>query len=109
MRDVRRQLKKMREDGVPAAIFDAPQLFESGANKECSIVVSVLADEDIRLHRILERDGISQDAAIKRIRAQKSDLFFRTHSDYIIENNLGTDALIPRVQQILRETGVLFQ
>ena len=109
LRDVRRQLKKMRENGVPAAIFDAPQLFESGADRECNIVVSVLADEDIRLQRILRRDGISEEAAIRRMRAQKSDLFFRTHSDYIIENNLGADALIPKVRQILQETGVLSQ
>lgn len=107
MRDVRRQLKKMREDGVPAAIFDAPQLFESGADKECNIVVSVLAEESVRLHRILERDGISEEAAIKRMRAQKPDLFFRTHSDYVIENNLGAESLIPKVRQILEETGVL--
>ncbi len=107
LRDVRRQLKKMRENGIPAAIFDAPQLFESGADKECNIVVSVLAEESIRLQRILGRDGISEEAALKRMRAQKSDLFFRTHSDYIIENNLGEDALIPKVRQILKETGVL--
>lgn len=107
MRDARRQLKKLRDNGVPAAVFDAPQLFESGADRECNIVVSVLAEEEIRLHRILERDGIPREAALKRIHAQKSDRFFRTHSDYIIENNLSPDALIPQVRQILKETGVL--
>ena len=109
LRDARRQLKKMRDNGVPAAVFDAPQLFESGADKECNIVVSVLADEGIRLHRILERDGISEEAALQRMRAQKSDLFFRTHSDYIIENNRGTDVLVQKVRQILKETGVLVE
>ena len=107
LRDFRRQLKKHRDDGVPAAVFDAPQLFESGANRECNIVVSVLADEELRIHRIMERDDISFDAALERIRAQKSDHFFRTHSDYVIENNLNTDTLITQVQRILRETGVL--
>lgn len=107
LRDVRRQLRKMREDGVHAAVFDAPQLFESGADKECNIVISVLADASVRLQRILARDGISEEAARKRMQAQKSDLFFRTHSDYIIENDLGEDALIPKVRQILKETGVL--
>jgi dephospho-CoA kinase len=107
LRDFRRQLKKIREEGIPAAVFDAPQLFESGANRECNIVVSVLADEETRIHRIINRDGISRQAALERIRAQKSDHFFRTHSDYIIENNLNTDGLIPQVKVILRETGVL--
>ena len=107
LRDARRQISRVREEGIPAAILDAPQVFESGADKECNIVVSVLASEELRLHRIVERDGISEAAALDRIRAQKSDLFFRTHSDYIIENNLGADALIPQVKKILVETGVL--
>ena len=107
LRDFRRQLKKIRDEGIPAAVFDAPQLFESGANRECNIVVSVLADEEIRVQRIISRDGISREAALERIRAQKSDHFFRTHSDYIIENNLNTDALISQAHAILRETGVL--
>ena len=107
LRDFRRQLKKIRDHGVSAAVFDAPQLFESGANRECNIVVSVLAQEEIRIHRIMARDDISRQAALERIRAQKSDHFFRTHSDYVIENDLNTDALISQVQRILRETGVL--
>ena len=109
LRDFRRQLKKLRDDGVPAAVFDAPQLFESGANRECNIVISVLAEEETRLHRIMERDGISRDAALERIRAPKSDRFFRTHSDYVIENDLGVESLTPQVESILRETGVLPQ
>lgn len=109
LRDFRRQIKRLREEGVPAAVFDAPQLFESGADRECNIVVSVLASEETRLNRIVERDGISAERARERINAQKSDRFFRTHSDYIVENEFGTDNLIPQVRQILRETGVLSQ
>ena len=107
LRDFRRQLKKFRDNGVPAAVFDAPQLFESGANRECNIVISVLADEETRIQRITSRDGISREAALERIRAQKNDHFFRTHSDYIIKNNFTTDALIPQVKRILQETGVI--
>lgn len=109
LRDFRRQMKRLREEGVPAAVFDAPQLFESGADRECNIVVSVLANEETRLHRIMGRDDIPSERAQERMNAQKSDRFFRTHSDYIIENDFGTDSLIPQVRQILRETGVLSQ
>ena len=107
LRDVRRQLRRLRDEGVPAAVLDAPQLFESGADKECNIVISVVASEETRLHRLVERDGISHQAALERIRAQKSELFFRTHSDYVIENDLGVEALVPQIRGILAETGVL--
>ena len=105
--EVQKRMRALRESGAQAAVFDAPQLFESGADRGCNIIVSVLADTETRLHRILTRDQISPEAAIQRIRAQKSDHFFRTHSDYVIENNLGPEHIRPKVKAILTETGVL--
>lgn len=107
LHQARRRLRELRENGAIAAVFDAPQLFESGADRDCNIVVSVLADSETRLHRILTRDHISTEEALQRMHAQKSDHFFRTHSDYVIENNLGAEHLAPKVRAILTETGVL--
>ncbi len=107
MEEITRQTELLRRDGTRAAILDAPQLFEAGANRLCGVIVSVLADKNLRLERILQRDGIDRDAAIRRIAAQKSDEFFRTHSDYVIENNHTPEHLIPEVRRILTETGVL--
>lgn len=105
--ETRRRLRQLRDADFPAAVFDAPQLFESGANRDCNLIVSVLAPEEIRLHRILLRDGISEQAAIERMHAQKSEQFFRTHSDYIIENDLNPEATLPQIKAILTESGVI--
>ena len=43
---------------------------------------------------------------MRRLRAQKSDSFFRSHSDYNIENNGNAESLLPQVRAILSETGV---
>ncbi len=107
MREVHCRLQAMQESGILAAIFDAPQLFESGADKECVAVVSVLADKDVRLQRILARDGISKEDALRRIQAQKPDSFFREHSDYVIENNNAPENTAEQVRLILTELGVL--
>lgn len=106
LREVRRRLRTLRDEGVTAAVLDAPQLFESGADRDCSVIVSVLADAGLRVHRILLRDGISREDAMRRIRAQRPDSFFRAHSDYVIENNGNAESLLPQVRRILRETGV---
>lgn len=106
LREIRRRLRTLRDEGAPAAVLDAPQLFESGADRDCNVIVSVLADTDLRLHRILLRDAISAEDAMRRIRAQKPDSFFRSHSDYVIENNGNAECLIPQVRRILAETGV---
>lgn len=107
MTAIRKKLDELRRDGMIAAVLDAPQLFEAGANKDCNIIVSVLADQETRINRIMRRDNIDRDAALRRIAAQKSDDFFRKHSDYIIENNEGINQILPIVRKILRETGVL--
>ena len=107
MEEVETQMEHFRREGVPVAVFDAPQLFEAGAHRACGAVVSVLADRRLRLERIVARDGISPEAAMRRILAQKSDEFFKANSDYIIENNGPVELLVPRVHRILKELGVI--
>lgn len=107
MEEIHRLLEQMRKSGIRAAVLDAPQLFEAGANRECGTVVSVLSDKQLRLERIMARDGIDAESAARRMEVQKSDDYFRAHSNYIIENNGSVEHLIPSVRRILCETGVL--
>ena len=109
MEEVQGQMERFRREGVRVAVFDAPQLFEAGAHKACGAVVSVLADRGIRLERIMARDGLTAEAAMRRILAQKSDDFFKTHSDYIVENNGSLESLAPQVHRILLALGVITQ
>ena len=64
-------------DGPHAVVVDAPQLFESGYDKECDIICSVLAPKPKRLARIMERDSITEERAKARMNAQRSDSFYR--------------------------------
>jgi dephospho-CoA kinase len=107
MEEVQTRMERFRRDGLPVAVFDAPQLFEAGAHRACGAVISVLADRGLRLERIMARDNLTAEAAMRRILAQKSDEFFKTHSDYIIENNGTIETLAPQVHRILVELGVI--
>lgn len=68
-------------------LLDAPTLFESGADGMCDVIVTVTADESLRLSRIIMRDGISEELARKRISSQQSDEFYTDRSDYVITNH----------------------
>jgi dephospho-CoA kinase len=107
MEQIRAELAHMRRAQVKVALLDAPQLFEAGADRDCDVVVSVLADEERRLSRITQRDGISPEAARKRMAAQLPDEFFRRNASYIIENNQSPEQLTDAVQAILSEIGGL--
>ena len=56
--------------GVEFIIIDAPLLFESGFNKECDFIIAVTADIDVRIDRIVKRDGIDINSATLRIKSQ---------------------------------------
>ncbi len=98
--DIRRQLEKAEKNGAAVAVLDAPTLFESGLDKICTRTVGVVADENRRYERIVSRDGLTADAAKARMNAQKSEAFFCTHCDEIIENNGDREALEKRIREV---------
>ncbi len=107
MKEIHAELDRLRRAQTRAVVIDAPQLFEAGADRDCNVIVSVLADARLRMERIVLRDGIDAERAHRRMAVQKSDEFFRSHSNYIIENNGNPDLLLAAVHRILRETGVV--
>ena len=68
-------------------IIDAPLLIESKLNEICDIVISVIADEDVKLKRICARDNIDKNTALNRIKAQPKNEFYIKNSDLVVENN----------------------
>ena len=73
--------------GVKAVAIDAIALIESGLGKSCEAVVCVLAPAEVRIRRIMARDGIPEEYARSRVEAQKPDSFYRANSDLVLEND----------------------
>ena len=101
--EVRVWLAKKKEEGVPAALVDAPLLFESGFDKECDGVLCVYAPKEVRIARIMERDSISREQAERRIDAQASDAYLLSRSGYHICNEGSVEALRARVAEIAQK------
>ncbi len=106
MSEIRSRLHALQKIGVHTVILDAPQLFEAGADLLCDAVIGIVASRALRLARIMARDGIDEAAALARLDAQKSDEFFSTHCDRILENNSDKQALVAGLDAILSELGV---
>lgn len=71
--------------------IDGAVLIESKISKICTRILSVLADEEIRIKRIMKRDCISKEDAKLRISSQKNNSFYIENSDYIVYNNNEND------------------
>lgn len=95
------EVRRIIESGCDKIIFDAPQLFESGLDVLCDFTVAVTADVEIRIERIMSRDGITREQALSRINAQYSDRFFAESCDYVIQNNSDFIALKRATDEVI--------
>lgn len=77
--------------GGELILLDAPTLFESRLDFICGSIVSVVADTDVCAARITARDNIPEELARSRLRSQHGAEFYRTRSEFCLENN-GTEA-----------------
>lgn len=85
--ELRRRLREWAMQGGTLAAVDAIELFSSGIAKRCCATVGVIADREVRLRRIQQRDGISLEYAMMRVNAQRPNEYFEEHCDYILQNN----------------------
>ncbi len=98
---IRDQIAELAKAGKKRILLDAPTLFESGANKLCSKTVAVLAEEDRRLFRIMERDGLTETEARRRISAQPKDSFYKVRASYLLRNDSSPEQLEKDAQPII--------
>ena len=103
LEETRRIIEKHRRAGASAVVVDAPLLYESGFDKECDLTVCVVADEELRVSRILSRDGLTKEDAIKRIRGQFSNEELKKLSDFVIVNNGSISDLRAQVEDLCKK------
>ena len=70
--------------------LDAIKLIECGLGAICDVTVAVTAPEEVRVRRIMARDGITEDYARSRVAAQQSAEYFRARCDHEFVNDLPT-------------------
>lgn len=99
-----------RTSDAPCIAMEAPLLFESGMDALCDAIVAVTAPVEVRVQRIMKRDGLSEEQAYARIRAQCTDEQLLARCDYVIQNG-GTMNDIPEqidhiIMKILSSKGL---
>ena len=83
--------------------IDGAVLFESGITKSLKKIIGIIADEDIRVSRIVKRDGISPETAKNRINSQKDNKFYIDNCDFVIYNNGKFEDLAREVREVVEK------
>ena len=84
-------------------VWDVPLLFETGYDAEVAKTVVVTARQSLRIQRIVDRDGTTKAAALRRIRAQMSDREKVRRADMVIRNNGSLEELEQRTREVFDE------
>ena len=99
-------LCKLEEKSKLTAI-DAIGLFEGELAELCDATVAVTAPPDIRIQRLMARDGISREYAASRISAQHSDAWFRERCDHVLVNDGNIETFKTKCLAFLFSLGIM--
>ena len=96
------ELDEYRQQGIyDMAVLDAPLLFECGLESQTDEDWVVDADLEVRISRVMARDGISRQAIMDRIHRQMSSEKKREMADFVIDNSGSLDELHVQIDQLL--------
>ena len=73
--------------GHELIVYEAPLLFEAGAEKRVDRVLLVLVDPQVQLARLMARDQLDEAAARARVAAQWPQADKVARADYVIDNS----------------------
>ena len=85
--ELERRIAPAEGEGRPAIALDAVALLESGAGTLCGTTIAVTAPEELRVRRIMAREGIGEDYARARVKAQKPSAWFEERCAHTLRND----------------------
>lgn len=95
-----RRLNLLREQGTKIVLYEAALLVETGAHRSYAGLIVVSAPEDVQLARLMERDGIGEEAARQKINSQLPLEEKRKVADYVIDNGGALEETRRQVEEV---------
>ena len=104
---VKKEVLRRLESKPKLAAIDAIGLYEGALAELCDITVAVTAPIELRVARLMAREGISEEYAKKRIAAQHGDAWFAEKCDYVLENDGTLASFQSKCVAFLRQQGIM--
>ncbi len=106
---VRAEVLQLLQQKPALAAIDAIALHEGGLAQLCDVTVAVTAPMEARVARLMEREGISEAYARRRIAAQKSDAEFAGLCDHCLVNDGDREAFFAKSIAFFRQLGIIVE
>ncbi|MFN3795397.1 MAG: dephospho-CoA kinase [Chitinophagaceae bacterium] len=85
-----------QQQEAPYVIKEAALLFEAGSAAGLDLIIGVTAPQHVRIHRVMQRDGVGRQEVLTRMGRQIEDTIKMRLCDVVIKND-GVQALLPQV------------
>jgi len=97
---VRQDYQKWLQKQTQASyvIQESAILFDTGLYKNFDKIITVTADTEVRIERVMERDGCSKQSVLERMSKQISEQEKIERSDFVIYNT--SELVIPQIIEI---------
>lgn len=96
------QLKKMAKT-EKFVVLDIPLLFEAKMESYCDVIICVYVDEIIQIERLMKRNNLLKEEALKRINSQMPLSEKCKISDYVIDNSQERDYTYQQFTEIFNK------
>ena len=105
--EVRKHFQKFIENNQDKAyiIYENAILFESKSNIFCDIIITVYAELNTKINRVIARDSSTKTAVLSRMKSQWSDAKKMLQSNYLIYNEKLEDTVnqVHKIHNILTQ------
>jgi dephospho-CoA kinase len=96
-------IARHRRAGAPLVIYDAALIVEKGWQKGLDGLVVVSIPEKVQLSRLMQRDGITRDGALKRVRSQLPLADKVKVADHVIDNSGSLNQTRSQVERLYKQ------
>lgn len=91
--------QQQAQPGLPYTLKEAALMIESGSHQYLDRLIVVTAPEALRIQRVMQRDGLTEEQVRARIRGQLPEEEKLQRADFVVEND-GEHLLVPQVMAI---------
>ncbi len=97
---IERENKLVENANSKLIIVDAALLIESGSYKRFKEIILVYAPFEVQVKRLMERDAMSREDAVRFIKTQMDIEEKKKYATYIIDNSNGIDYTRKQVEEL---------
>lgn len=97
------EIERCRKSGAPVVVLDVPLLFETGLDRLADETVCVSAPLPVQLKRLMTRNGLTEEQAMRRIQSQMPLCEKEKLADRTISTDCPLEELRARMSRLYRQ------